>query len=1399
LIKNNNQVYNANFNNNSNIDNFNVSKNNSLSKFDKYSVERLPNLLHKKTNSVSGDTNFSINNKGNSSFLNLNTSKFSPDNKLTNNSNLSIKKNNNNSSFNNNYNISYNKNPVNLNLNNNKNIMQDSKFLKVSNDQLGKEYLKNKFLSESQRQKLNTNATNNEIGNSSSLSRNNTSDIMNQSNKNFNLINLRNTAGNLMQPRIIKISRNSSASAINNFNYNNNSLNSNFTNANQLNTLNHNLSEILKTRDLSGNSIFYDNKNESKIINFNPAKFKIRDNSNSNNMLKNVMDNKNNNSLNVNMPKNLINGDDPNNNKPIGISNIYIKNPENRIGIIENKIKENLNNYNGSIRNSPNMIPRNNILVNNPEQIKRPMFTSNINQNKISILDQEKEKEDKLFQFFLQYKNLKNNKNSLKENLYLNANNYNNNKAANFQIISKYQQSATDETDFGKLSSLNNSNTCKTFQRQISNDNIISNNRREIESNIIEKSNYSRSNLNLENNNNNNTNLRKDKINENIKSVRFNNSDLSYNNKNSKFMKITNNNINNNNYSDAFHQGKNEKRNYVNRYINNPNNRFINNAHEKDNLNLPMINRTYRKINHSNITNEFNNSTNSQLNSNANKISNTHENIIHNKNSAIFKLNSYRDINNDRDSFLNQNLEGIRTDLSVFCESLDRLFLNKKFKIFDELITFAYTREEMFSPESRKSYKSAENEQEIQDEKDLELMENYKNNENQKNNNSNKFYKINNHSLKNEYERQKNENNNDYYSNNDETEDDKKLNNMKINILKLNLFAIMRIFSKYKSRNFYFFIQRLKILCDNTEIFNTSDNFLYFDKKFHLHKLDNAVAYRKLQFAARLINNRRVVVKHFFKFWKDLVFNFELNKKSLFNSNNSKKFISDDYSALPLNKNPTIKNNNNFIPNFNTSNQNYKSKIEDKSLNINDKKNIAMHGNFNNKEFENKNNYHNVDKIIKKYPESNIDNLNKVKEIKNDVNAASNQNNLNSNNRIHQKFITDREEKNLNYIKNYENKTSNKISKPNLKVNDYLEANKKVQYKEKREINEVNKLHNNNSSEESDDMKIEDSEDEKIADKLIINNFALPNEKDFNSNNSNNKHHIKNLDSKLYDSNHQIISYNSERKNSMLKKILQSFFKVADERRMGFVKEKIIKSAFFKLFILQTFGETPLKDIIEKRLRISKEFLIRKFESLNLLDNIVLRRKKAAQEILLESLGYTKINKLDILSSIPLDEKTLKLIDDKNYLISKDLYGKNENSNLFKIFKIFSTNVFLQNMQNLADYFSKKLPKNIKIKFNSDDKDIDLISELIIINFCDDLKIALFKDFFTNHNAFEFLRIKTLNELSYKTEYAKSEKIGEFCELYLNNNDKENEKEDNNPKIKNMSNLFMSCDNSKSI
>jgi len=1328
--------------------------------------------------------------------------------------------------------------------------------MKVSNDQLNKEYLKNKFLSEIQRQKIYENTGRDNESNSGYNSRNNTNDFSNFPSKNYTFIpNNRQHISNLSQPKLHKILRNNNHVGFlsNNKNNNNNSrssgngnlsyvYNNTYTNNRNVNFPNSHFGEDLKKINLSRNSTLANNSSGSKFANLNPAKLKIK---NTNNHLidhsskspsansfnlypKNNLNNKSDN-LNSNYIKNI-----HHRNNSIGYTggNVYLKYPENRFAFIENRIKENLVNNSFAGGFQPQKASTARSALNSSEKYRKSAITNsnNNNNNKIIIIrDQEKEKEDKLFEFFLQYKNLrKNNKAAVNHNKDNSVSSHNENGNFNNNIInnnnSKYQQNPIEESYLGKLSSLNNSNISKNFSKQVFNELLDNLNTKRVSSpaNKI-------TNNNLDN---------KQQINENIKNVKFDENSESYFRKNK-----------NNNFSNSYQQKAKEKVSYASKFINNPyedNNNNYNNS--KDLANLPLIDMTHRRINDNCALNDFNKSLIS--NNNLNKYSNSHENFYNNNNynkGSKIGINFTKDnTNNNLNLRANGNIDNIKADLEIFNDKINSLLLNKKFAVFDELITYAYTKVD-FDPAVHVQGDFFE--EENLNEKDLQIIENnYENGDQelmeQENNFNNNFVKSNfdnqnenSENWENEnYENWENENinnnkiNDNTKINNSTSIEEAKFNKLKVNILKLNLFVIMRIFTKYKKINFYSFLQKLRIFSDNIKIFNTADNFLFFDNKFKLDKLDRAVAYRKLQYAAKLIFNRRSTLKHYFKVWQDLVFNFDLNPENKYNSNRHNKYIFTDYYNFPknvLNNQTNINNNNNINTNNNchrsiSNKNNYTNQLFSYPANLTDDN---LHSNSLIKFQKSSNNYESQTAFgfAEKDRSNTQENLNSNANFNNNNSNNINNNYSISNNDIKNKISNNSNKQNL-ILNPLKNKISNfsidnsksltivkKESKPFSSNNNYMEDIEEASFsKDQKEIKYINKLNslaknndNNNKNKEadSDDMPMSNSEDEEIHNKLVINNFERVNSEDyFSLQKGNFNNHVNN------DNNN--INNESEFINSFRTKIFKNFIQTLERKRTEMLKAHIVKAIFFKLFVLKALGETPLKEIIQKRQRAYIEYILRKFEAIKILNQILLRKKNEAKNILIANLGY--VPALGMLDSMLLDENSINFlgkINENNFNISINTNsfvlekGNNNNNDvidLFKVYKTFAANLSNHNLLNVAEYLKKKLPENIKIKCDLEANDIDFLAELIMKNWVDDSKLELFRGLFKHDNAFEFMKIKSLSNLgnNNNAKYLNAALMisGELNEMYLNEN--ENEQSEENEKYNKMTNLFLGCDTS---
>jgi len=1325
-----------NLNQYSNNNNNYMSKNSSLSKFDKYSEERFPSLLHKKNNSIythkilisknkfNGDEN-SLPNIKNMSSCNL-QAKESPDKYInTNNKTKST---------------TYN-NQININSN------ESRKFIKVSNDQLNKNYIKNNIFSDSQRGK--------NIGNpndlkTSNFNKTNKNDLMNDLDR-FSKYNI-NKMDNVIKNNNA-IARNNSTSMIDNNYYHNNSSLGYHNNFNSNNKSSQNSKENLKIRDISKkNSINDLNKIEAiyNIDNFNKITFKV--------VNKNITENIDNYNLypTNQIRKNLTENNQINDNSNIDISppksinyignNLLLNYPENKFAYIDNKTKENIyvktkenmcNKTNSFQKNnSHNPFPReNNILIG--EYNKK----SKIPNKKNLIRDQEKEKEDKLFEFFLQYKNF--NKSKRSNNKDMSGINHNQNNC------SIYQQSIMIENYLGKINSINNTSIDKSFNKEFSNGEKLKNKTKNFV-NIKDKENKLDRINNIKKSPDNSS--RENKI-ENIKNVHFENYD---NNNNNNYCK--NNKDNRFNYTN---QINNNKKSYVNRFLNS------NNFNES---NSESINKTYRKTEKINAIGDFNKLIN--MNSDFNKTSYTQENF-HDKNNNLISKNIK--VNNDRSNFgmkryfdnknieQNENFEKLKVKLDILNESLDKLFLNKKFKIFDDLITFAYTKGE------NGMYYNKYNNSII----DQNLIENKYNNKDEYDYNENNNW---NHPHQN--------NNENQYINNNEMEESK-FNNLKINILKLNLFAIIRIFTKYQKQNIFHFFHKLRIFYNNIKLFDWQDNFLYFDKKYKLYKLDNAIAYRKLQYAVKLINMRKFALKHYFRVWKDLVFNFD----SRFNH----KDIFSDYCNLP---------NTNQIKLFNScfKNNEFIRPSKGNLININDKIDNGKH-------------------ILNTYSDNNKDkfteNINKTNNNKNNYLAIKNF----SQKKYINKFITDKKvredfiPKNIDSLINYKIGTKNyndkRLSNINIKkigMKNYSFAKREDNsFKNDRKISIPNKINSfskdfyNLEEDDIDNLNIDESENERIPKKLIINNFSnrddLKNEKS-NNNITEKLSFIDNISNNQYN---EIGVYEPPEKNDYIRfKIFNNFVNIIDDKLTFILRNDLINRAYFKLFILNVFGETPLREFIDNRIKYMKNSLILKYEALLKVDQIILRIKKENLDSFLINIGFKQKNQ-EFLDSLNLDEETLKLIDNKDKKIPKHLQGSFYNINLFQIYKNFVETYIIQTLNSLADYLSKKLPKNVSMKYNFEKNEIDFITELSIQNYCSDDKLNLFKNYFNNEDSFQFMNMESLNSISDKNKNIRNCQAEQIDDYFESNSSQNSIIENQKIKKDLMKNLFITCDDSKQI
>lgn len=1464
--------------------------------------QQLPNLLHRKTNSMN------VGNLNLSSINNINS---------------------------------------NININSTNHPIEKRKFLKIANDNLNKNYLKNKFFSESQRSKSGSNiltesASGKRIYNShtsktcNDLMKNNQAkgyfrtSYTHRNFGNFSILNNKNQSRNIIFNNNLNSNNNNNLDSSHKIN--GHSIPGNF----HLNN-NNNISEILKTkdRDLSSNSVLYEKSRLHKLSEFipnNPNSIKNDDT----NFNFNLNYNKNNNNylssaeMQENRPLKTTN-----NNKLIKTGNdLYLRYPDNRFAFVDKQVKDTLIDRNKGFNNANNFITNtvnnntllnskkrnnnnkdNNILFNlNPSLYKvtggnldKKTHHKTASMNKTtSNYDKDKEKEDKLFEFFLQYKHTKHKSLSpdissvLNNRSFNNSNNINNQNNSNLQ---NYNNNEDEEKSFQKSisktrlhnqafkvssnSSVNNhinaynahknTNTSKSPTNTIArisnlkninlqNNLIFANSKNE---KLTQHEGDTNKNVHLISKVNFNFNNNLDIYNNNINTTSDNNN--IHENRSTNFFKEKNQKLNN-----SYNYNNLEKKQFASRFLNVANanvqahgnnknvNIFPNTTVSNDNINSinkqnkyshfisdgisfknPSKTKTskspdYPDVDSSRVQNNLPQNainTHSNLNvhaeeenslkniNNMAECNNSHLQLessdTNNKNGPIiYNANNVNTYNNNNKKAITFIREKIKTNTIIFVNALNKIFLSKKYEIFDLLITYAFTLEEQHEQVSNLDYPFTEDNSNL---KEFHLIDQeYENdyshihdlNNNQYNNNvynnmSNQNYELTEHD-------------NNYILNNNASNPDQnnKFNNLKLNILKLNIFFILRIFMKYKKLHCLCFFQKFRKYCNILMLFNFEDNFLYYDTKFNLVKLENAKAYRRLQYAAKLIQQRRFILAHYYQIWKDFVFNFNLNNNNyLSNRNYLENFNINDINNKGL-------SNSNHYANYQSRNQglmvNISKGIAHKDKNVNESNlananrvlNINDNTRFNNRLSEsNFNNEINVKNANKKPFDNNNDTLSNVSrtagaELFDDIKqkninssyALLDRHNINLNTynnafSHNQNFFNPQYEQIHHKHKNKENNNFIRNSTHGFNINEYIEEVPDIAYKDKKSIGVLNRL-NHAYGEKFYDMRNisipntdghnykEDEEDDfsMNAPDERIGNFVINNMHHQNSLIANN---INNPYNNIQTSN-EIVAVEDE-KYSIHNKTLQNLEELIEKKIFERTKCLVLEKAFFKLFIFKVFGETPIKEIIENRLFLIKQYLLRKYESIKILERIFLRRKREAKNFLVKSLSSRPNS--DILDMMPLDDINMKLIDDKNYKISKEINGDKHSIGLFHVFKLFAINSFKENFHILKNYFMQKLPKNFKIPNEPQEGLIELLAELAIKNFCDEGKQSLFKNFFTNENVFMFMNLRNYKNFnkkdsSFTNSYAPvKEKGSEFSGMYLEQNDEDNEiEEDENRK-----------------
>jgi len=146
------------------------------------------------------------------------------------------------------------------------------------------------------------------------------------------------------------------------------------------------------------------------------------------------------------------------------------------------------------------------------------------------------------------------------------------------------------------------------------------------------------------------------------------------------------------------------------------------------------------------------------------------------------------------------------------------------------------------------------------------------------------------------------ENNDNYYAKENEGNDNDlssedeyelKLNNIKLDILKIKLSILVKIICFKIQKNYFHFISKIRLKIKSNEIFLQGDNFLYSKLKSKTSDVNKYYAFKKIIYVLRKHKYENLIKENYFNQWKMTIKNkFVINQKQKLNSINIAKFCS---------------------------------------------------------------------------------------------------------------------------------------------------------------------------------------------------------------------------------------------------------------------------------------------------------------------------------------------------------------------------------------------------------------------------------------------------------------------------------------------------------------------------
>ena len=119
------------------------------------------------------------------------------------------------------------------------------------------------------------------------------------------------------------------------------------------------------------------------------------------------------------------------------------------------------------------------------------------------------------------------------------------------------------------------------------------------------------------------------------------------------------------------------------------------------------------------------------------------------------------------------------------------------------------------------------------------------------------------------------DNNDNYYAkendDNDISSEDEyelKLNNIKLNILKIKLSILVKIICAKIQKNFFHFISKIKLKIKSNEIFLQGDNFLYSKLKSKTSDVNKYYAFKKIIYVLRKHKYENLIKENYFNQWE---------------------------------------------------------------------------------------------------------------------------------------------------------------------------------------------------------------------------------------------------------------------------------------------------------------------------------------------------------------------------------------------------------------------------------------------------------------------------------------------------------------------------------------------------